>query len=249
MSILNALRRLESGYRQGTSVELAKLRLDEQARQFDERMELEREKFEVTEDLQELNRELKEQQLDAFKLDRFIKATNIMQSNLQEDLVQRTNDLFTTIASFQPVEDYLDDTTKDGAGPTMVEKLVKDFSFSREDALDALDLVNNRLLVQKEPSMIGNYTKSGLRLSAKIQNQLTGASPSNKGIAKAFEDAKILTKENANAVFNKYKDYNRIKESLNSLSQERKDAYLNKDYELPATEDDIDTIARQLIGE
>ena len=57
MSILNALRRLESGYRQGTSVELAKLRLDEQARQFDERMELEREKFEVTEDLQELNRE------------------------------------------------------------------------------------------------------------------------------------------------------------------------------------------------
>ena len=94
-------------------------------------------------------------------------------------------------------------------------------------------------------SILGNHETQ----SAKIQNQLTGASPSDKGIAKAFEDAKILTKENANAVFNKYRDYNRIKQSLNSLSQERKDAYLNKDYELPATVDDIDTIARQLIGE
>jgi len=248
MSLLKALRQLESGYRQSGNLELAKLKLDESRRQFDEMQEFREDKLAFEQGLQE---ELSQQKIDAFKLDRFTQALDIMQGASNQQLSDVTTNLLMDLNRFDPIKKLNEGKIESDRA---LKDLVKNNKFSEKDARAVIDLKNLFDTMQTAPEFKRAFLNKGLELSQSLTQQImTGAK--EDGIAKAFYKKGIMpTSETvpnaAEQNLRKYSESLRIQKTLNRLLQERKDALLKKDYEIQSEIDskELDEVAELLMG-
>tara|TARA_R100000900_G_scaffold127472_1_gene102277 strand:+ start:5960 stop:6721 length:762 start_codon:yes stop_codon:yes gene_type:complete len=239
MSILNALRKLESGYRQSANVELAKMRLLESQRQFDIQQDFRERQFAEKEDLTQLSEDLKRTQLENIKLDRFIKGVEILQSGVKQKQSMDTQDLALTFSKLKPIKTYLDNPSGKRAGIN-AEKALVNMKFSNEDAKMVVNFMGLNKLAQDNPEYKPKLVEAGLSIANLINQQLS-LDKIPDGIVAGLQEGKIFTDANADAYKQKYTSYVDTQNQLNELSKDIKDAYLRKDYNLDARETTLPT--------
>tara|TARA_Y100000004_G_scaffold60302_1_gene67332 strand:+ start:542 stop:1303 length:762 start_codon:yes stop_codon:yes gene_type:complete len=234
MSILNALRRLESGYRQSANVELAKMRLLESQRQFDIQQEFKEKELAAREDLTQLNEDLKRTQLENLKLDRFIKGIEILQSGVKQKQAMETQDLALTFSKLKPIKTYLDNPDGKRAGSN-AEKALVNMNFNEEEAKMVVNFMGLNYLAQNNPEYKPKLVEAGLSI-ANLMNQQLSLDKIPDGIVAGLLEEGIFTDANSDAYKQKYSSYVDTQNQLNELSKDIKDAYLRKEYNLDARE-------------